>query len=274
MVQITAVKQWLSSRTLLQQQCRASFTHLLEKLYDSSKSWDVTMNIAFSPNVKMCLIIGTTPWRRRGNGRTAPYRGLLTLSTRWRWLVSFTPEPLYPPVKEFCYPLNKLGGPQMWHRPRESNPPAVQSVVQLSFFFSLVLRPLFWPIVPAPDDRWWWWWWSNWWNKNWQGKRKYSEETCPSATLSTTNPPWPEPGSNPGRHVGKPATYRRSYGTACSPITVRAELSRVEQSRNGLGQETIPNCSTATLDLCFSFSCHVMDLLLRTHVVFFSAVLQ
>jgi hypothetical protein len=45
----------------------------------------------------------------------------------------------------------------------------------------------FWPIVQTPmideDD-----FWSNWWNENWQGKRKYSEKTYPSATLSTTNP--------------------------------------------------------------------------------------
>jgi hypothetical protein len=27
----------------------------------------------------------------------------------------------------------------------------------------------------------------NWWNEDWQGKPKYSEKTCPSATLSTTN---------------------------------------------------------------------------------------
>jgi hypothetical protein len=62
-----------------------------------------------------------------------------------------------------------------------------------------------WPIVQAPDDRWWWLW-SNWWNKDWQGITKYSEKTCPSATLSTTNPTWPDPGSNPGRRGRKPAT--------------------------------------------------------------------
>jgi hypothetical protein len=28
----------------------------------------------------------------------------------------------------------------------------------------------------------------NWWNEDWQGKPKYSKKTCPSATLSTTNP--------------------------------------------------------------------------------------
>jgi hypothetical protein len=34
----------------------------------------------------------------------------------------------------------------------------------------------YWPIVPAPDDRWWWLW-RNWWNEDWQGKPKYSEKT-------------------------------------------------------------------------------------------------
>jgi hypothetical protein len=47
----------------------------------------------------------------------------------------------------------------------------------------------YWPIVPAPDDRWWWLW-RNWWNEDWQGKPKYSEKTYPRATLSTTNPTW------------------------------------------------------------------------------------
>jgi hypothetical protein len=45
-------------------------------------------------------------------------------------------------------------------------------------------------------------------------KPKYSEKTRPSATFSTTNPTWPDPGSNPGRRGGKPATNRLSYDTA------------------------------------------------------------
>jgi hypothetical protein len=46
----------------------------------------------------------------------------------------------------------------------------------------------------------WLWWWRILWNEDWQGKPKYSEKTCPSATLSiTTNPTWPDPGSNSGR---------------------------------------------------------------------------
>jgi hypothetical protein len=44
----------------------------------------------------------------------------------------------------------------------------------------------------------WLWWWRILWNEDWQGKQKYSEKTLPSATLSTTYPTWPDPGSNPG----------------------------------------------------------------------------
>jgi hypothetical protein len=69
-----------------------------------------------------------------------------------------------------------------------------------------------WPTVPAPDDRWWVW--SSRWNENWQGKPKYCEKTCPSATMSTRNPTWPDLGSNPGRRGGKPAPNSLNYGTA------------------------------------------------------------
>jgi hypothetical protein len=58
------------------------------------------------------------------------------------------------------------------------------------------------------------------WNEDWQGKPKYSEKTCPCVTLSTTNPTWPDPGLNPGRRGGKPATNRLSYGAATSRTMV------------------------------------------------------
>jgi hypothetical protein len=38
----------------------------------------------------------------------------------------------------------------------------------------------------------WLWWWRNCWNDDWRGKPKYSEKSCPSAALSTTNPTWPD----------------------------------------------------------------------------------
>jgi hypothetical protein len=69
-------------------------------------------------------------------------------------------------------------------------------------------------ISQAPDDR------SVcciWRNKNFQEKLKYSEETCPSAMLSTTVLTWPDLESISGRHGGKPATYLLSYGAALLP---------------------------------------------------------
>jgi hypothetical protein len=59
----------------------------------------------------------------------------------------------------------------------------------ITFFFNasgVELCPLycghFWPIVPAPDDRWGRLW-SSWWNEDWQGKPKYSEKTRPAPLL-------------------------------------------------------------------------------------------
>jgi hypothetical protein len=69
----------------------------------------------------------------------------------------------------------------------------------------LVRRPLL-----CPDDRLIW---SIWWSKEWQEKPKYSEETCTSTILSTTNPTLFDLSSNPGRRCRKPATDWFSYGT-------------------------------------------------------------
>jgi hypothetical protein len=46
-----------------------------------------------------------------GSGGVAPR--IPDLGTRWRWVVSFTPQPLYPQGKNPWYPLDRrLGGPQ------------------------------------------------------------------------------------------------------------------------------------------------------------------
>jgi hypothetical protein len=81
----------------------------------------------------------------------------------------------------------------------------------------------YWPNIPGPDR--WWWLWSNWWTEDWQGKPKDSEKTYPSATLSTTNPTWSDPGSNPGRRVRKPAAKRLTCGTAFSPSNTYESLA-------------------------------------------------
>jgi hypothetical protein len=68
-------------------------------------------------------------------------------------------------------------------------------------------------------------------------------ETCPSATMSTTNPTLPDPGSNPGRHGGKPATNRLSYGAAfTSTVTPRIagndEKESLKSERVKYGRES------------------------------------
>jgi hypothetical protein len=79
----------------------------------------------------------------------------------------------------------------------------------------LVRRPLFGLLYqPRMNDRWLVC--CSRWNENWQGKPKYSEKTCPSATLFTTNSTSPDLGLNPGRRGGKPAINRLSYGTVSS----------------------------------------------------------
>jgi hypothetical protein len=44
--------------------------------------------------------------------------------------------------------------------------------------------------------------------------RRPRRKTCHSATLSTTNPTWIDPGANPDQCGERPATNRLSYGTA------------------------------------------------------------
>jgi hypothetical protein len=52
------------------------------------------------------------------------------------------------------------------------------------------------------------------WNDIDRGSRITRRKTCPSATLSTTNPTWTDPGANLGFRVKRPATNRLSHGTA------------------------------------------------------------
>jgi hypothetical protein len=46
-------------------------------------------------------------------------------------------------------------------------------------------------------------------------------KTCPSATLSTTNPTWTDLGSNPGLRGRRPAANHMSHGTALGGCLVR-----------------------------------------------------
>jgi hypothetical protein len=53
-----------------------------------------------------------------------------------------------------------------------------------------------------------------WWNYIFAGEIEVLGENLPSATLSTTNPTWIDPGANPGLRGERPATNRLSHGTA------------------------------------------------------------
>jgi hypothetical protein len=54
----------------------------------------------------------------------------------------------------------------------------------------------------------------NQWKEIDRGKPTSRRKTCPSATLSTTNLTWTDPGSNPGLRGERPATNRLSHGKA------------------------------------------------------------
>jgi hypothetical protein len=51
------------------------------------------------------------------------------------------------------------------------------------------------------------------------------EKTCPSATLSTTNPTWIDPGVNPELRGERPATNRLNHGTPFQ--TVASDIAYV-----------------------------------------------
>jgi hypothetical protein len=57
----------------------------------------------------------------------------------------------------------------------------------------------------------------------WQGKPVYSEETCPNAALSTTDPTWLDLGSNSDCHSRKCTTNHQNYDT--TSVTYLLHLS-------------------------------------------------
>jgi hypothetical protein len=64
-----------------------------------------------------------------------------------------------------------------------------------------------------------------------RGKPKYLEKTCPSATLSTTNPTWLDPVLNPDRRGGKPATNHFELSRGPNPQLNRTLFVWSEQNK-------------------------------------------
>jgi hypothetical protein len=77
--------------------------------------------------------------------------------------------------------------------------------------------------VYPPDDASWRatveWYWRG---KNWRTRRK----NCPSATLSTTNPTWTDPGLRSER----PVTYHLSHGAASNNVLLSEMRARVHNA--------------------------------------------
>jgi hypothetical protein len=76
--------------------------------------------------------------------------------------------------------------------------------------------------------------WNNWWNEFWQGKPKYSEETCSGATLSTTKSHMTIRSRTPDRSGGKPASNRLSNDAACRLLCSNEFIAILQQNVNAL----------------------------------------
>jgi hypothetical protein len=57
-------------------------------------------------------------------------------------------------------------------------------------------------------------------------------KTCPSATLSTTNPTWIDPGVNPGLRGERPATDDLSHGTVIGRLVTEIVDSNSPRGMN------------------------------------------
>jgi hypothetical protein len=55
--------------------------------------------------------------------------------------------------------------------------------------------------------------------------RSTRSKTYPSATLSTTNPTWTDPGANQGLRGEKPSTNHLSHGTASNDVTSLVKIT-------------------------------------------------
>ena len=90
--------------------------------------------------------------------------------------------------------------------------------------------------------------------------RSTREETCLSATLSTTIPTWTEPGSNPGLRDERPATNRLSHGTApCYSLTFIIKFLKNNAERNA----SLITPIICRLSLQFCTSCHCLRIAAR-----------
>jgi hypothetical protein len=91
---------------------------------------DPLIMVKATVNLSLCFYWSPRHEGVLGSGGIAPR--ILDLGTRWRWVISFTPPPLYPQGKSPWYPLDRrMGGLQSRsvHRRKEKNsepPPGLE----------------------------------------------------------------------------------------------------------------------------------------------------
>jgi hypothetical protein len=89
----------------------------------------------------------------------------------------------------------------------------------------------YWPIVPAPADRWRWLWRKIGGMQIGRGSRSTPRKPAPAPLCPPTNPTWLDPGLNPGRRSGKLVINRLSYGAA-SGINLEGNVINKWQKTN------------------------------------------
>jgi hypothetical protein len=83
-------------------------------------------------------------------------------------------------------------------------------------------------------------------------------KACPSATFSTTNPTWTDPGSNPGLRGETAATNRLSHGTAYLDIYIEFNENSTSNSMTSHDQ-----CHSSELSMIFNTDIKFRDVVTR-----------
>jgi hypothetical protein len=80
--------------------------------------------------------------------------------------------------------------------------------------------------------------------------RRTRRKTCTSATLSTTNPTWIDPGANPGLCGETPSTNDLNHGTANQALTSADEGdTRIIRHSDAIGREPAGRIDRGFLEL-------------------------
>ena len=111
------------------------------------------------------------------------------------------------------------------------------------------------------------------WNEIDKGKLKYSGgKTCPSATLSTTNPTRTDPRSRPGLRGESPATNRLSNARTLKAAVTAVERLQAHASRPPGSVTVVPYISVLTNYIRYHISFDIPVAFNYNKVLFVSSI--